>query len=102
MEKQQQFIQKTLADMLDATIKSTIDVLSNMSDKHIPAPVRVMLLERLADSWNQAPVTLNLPKSLKELCKYADNNAMFMINCGVLTSFLLNVKNGISYGNNNN
>jgi hypothetical protein len=102
METQHEFIQNALTDMLDSTIKGTVDVLKNISDPRIPAPVRIMLLERLSDSWNKSPVTLNVPKSLKDLCKYAHNNADFSIKCGIVTSFLLTVKNGVSYGNNNN
>lgn len=102
METQHEFIQNALSDMLDSTIKGTVDVLKNISDPRIPAPVRIMLLERLSDSWTKSPVTLNIPKSLKDLCKYADNNADFSIKCGIVTSFLLTVKNGVSYGNNNN
>jgi len=102
METQHEFIQNTLSDMLDSTITGTVDVLKNITDPRIPAPVRVMLLERLSDSWTKSPVTLNIPKSLKDLCKYAHNNADFSIKCGVVTSFLLTVKNGVSYGNNYN
>jgi hypothetical protein len=102
METQHEFIQNALTDMLESTIKGTVDVLKNISDPRIPAPVRVMLLERLSDSWSKSPVTLNIPKSLKDLCKYAHNNADFSIKCGIVTSFLLTVKNGVSYGNNNN
>ena len=41
METQHQFIQNALSDMLDSTITGTIEVLKNISDARIPAPVRI-------------------------------------------------------------
>lgn len=88
--------------MLDSTTEHTIQAIETISKKGIPAPIRAMLLKRLAESWQSSPVRMNLPKALTELGRYADNDTMFTIQCGKLTSYLLTIKNGIDYGNNYN
>lgn len=88
--------------MLDVTIDGTIKILRDTATKEMPAPIRVMLLSRLADSWKTSPVSLSIPESLIRLGRYADKSEMFAIQAGKLTSFLLTIKNGVDYGTNYN
>lgn len=102
MKSEHQFVQQTLEDMLSSTTDNTIQALETLTEQGIPATIRVMLLKRLAESWEISPVRLHLPQAITALGKYASSDAMFAIQCGKLTSYLLTIKNGMDYGNNYN